>query len=106
MVDGNELITRVSKVQPSTFTITGDNGSSQTVDTSQTSVINNLISGEYDSIITIIKQELEQEDTNFYKLLWNKISSLDTNKIQEINKVTKEINNNFFIIYNFIKLVS
>ena len=52
LVDGNELITRVSKVQPSTFTITGDNGSSQTVDTSQTSVINNLISGVTYTITT------------------------------------------------------
>ena len=52
LVDGNELITRVSKVQPSTFTITGDDGSSQTVDTSQTSVINDLISGVTYTITT------------------------------------------------------
>tara|TARA_A100001515_G_scaffold119271_1_gene101854 strand:- start:54 stop:4058 length:4005 start_codon:yes stop_codon:yes gene_type:complete len=52
LVDGNELITRVSKVQPSIFTITGDDGSSQTVDTSQTSVINNLISGVTYTITT------------------------------------------------------
>jgi len=45
LVDGNELITQVSKVQPSIFTITGDDGSSQTVDTSRNSVINNLKSG-------------------------------------------------------------